>query len=270
MHTRIVVPLDGSDRALAAVGPARRLARLHDAQLWLVTVATPDTTAESEAILTAGRNAAGNPAPDVTVLHGTDAASELVRFGHDHPDALLCLTTRARLTLGRVLFGSVARELVRRSEKAVVLVGPSCDVADLSAVGRLLVCLDGTSEGETILPWATRWTVATRVPIVLVHVVYPLVEPAARVPPSEEQLDELGYVRQLALRLEREGHQVADVTVQHPFTPDAIVDLAADVPGALVAVSTAKASLLTEMIEGSTAAQVVRGSSVPVIVARYT
>lgn len=42
MYTRILVPLDGSDRALAALGPARRPARLHGAQLWLMTVATPD------------------------------------------------------------------------------------------------------------------------------------------------------------------------------------------------------------------------------------
>lgn len=57
MYRRILVPLDGSEHALAAVGPARRLARLHGAQLWLVTVATPTMAAdEAEAIVAVGRH----------------------------------------------------------------------------------------------------------------------------------------------------------------------------------------------------------------------
>jgi nucleotide-binding universal stress UspA family protein len=101
------------------------------------------------------------------------------------------------------------------------------------------------------------------VPLVLVRVAYPLVVPAARIPPTEEQLDDLGYVRRLAVRLEQEGHRVMDVTVQHASASDALNDLAAGVPGALLAVSTAAA----DPLEGSTAAQLVRSSSVPVLVA---
>jgi nucleotide-binding universal stress UspA family protein len=56
MYARIVVPVDGSDGALAAPGPARRPARLHQAELSLVIVATPDTTAEEiETIVAAGQ-----------------------------------------------------------------------------------------------------------------------------------------------------------------------------------------------------------------------
>jgi hypothetical protein len=100
-----------------------------------------------------------------------------------------------------------------------------------------------------------------------VRVVYPLVEPAARVPPTEQQLDELGYVRRLALRLEREGHRVADVTVQHSSAPDAVVDLSADVPGALVAISKPHPEAMVGPIEGGAVMHVLRGSTVPVIVA---
>lgn len=75
-------------------------------------------------------------------------------------------------------------------------------------------------------------------------------------------LDELAYVRRLALRLEREGHRVADVTVQHPSTRDAVVELAADVPGALVAISKPDAEPLIGTMEAGTAVQVLRGSTV--------
>jgi hypothetical protein len=74
-------------------------------------------------------------------------------------------------------------------------------------------------------------------------------------------------VRRLALRLEREGYRVADVTVQHPSAPEAVVDLAADVPGALVAISKPDAEPLIGTMERGTAVQVLRGSTVPVVVA---
>ena len=219
-YTRVLVPLDGSDRALAALGPARRLARPHRAELGLVTVAAPDAAAdEADVVVDAGRRAAGDPEAPGMILRATDIASELARLDRDRPEFLLCMTTRARRPLGRAVLGSIAREVVRRSDQAISLVGPRCDVANTRDIRRLLVCLDGTVQGEAILPWAKRWSSTTGVELVLVRVVYPLVDPAARIAPTESQLDELGYVRRIGLDLERDGYRVADVTVQHPFAP---------------------------------------------------
>lgn len=271
MYSRVLVPLDGSDRALAALGPARRLARLHHAQLGVVTVAAPETTdAEIEAVVAAGLRVAGDPAAPAIVLRGLDAASELARLDREYQDTLLCLTTRARRPLGRAVLGSVARDVVRASDQALVLVGPRCAPTDAGGFHRLLVCLDGTPEGEIILSWATRWSVASGLPLALMRVVYPLVDPASRIAPTEEQLDQLGYVYRVARRLERDGYQVAGATVQHPSTSAAIIDFAAANPDALIAVSTADPDPLAEALEGSIAAQVVRSSSAPVIVARHT
>ena len=268
IYTRILVPLDGSERALAACGPARRLARLHGATLGLVTVAGPDMTAgEIDAIVEAGRLAAGDSTTQAVVLRGADPASTLARYDREHPDTLLCLTTRARRPLGRALLGSVASEVVRGSDQVVVLVGPRCEGADHGDITRLIVCLDGTPEGEVILSWATRWSAAVGVPLLLVWVVYPLVTPTARIPPTDAQIDELGYLRRIALQLRGDGHEVADMTVQHSSSADVLMDLAADIPDALLAVSTAGG--LADGVDGSTAAEVVRGSSVPVLVARH-
>jgi nucleotide-binding universal stress UspA family protein len=269
IYARILVPLDGSERALAACGPARRLARLHGATLGLVTVAGPDATSgEINAIIEAGRLAMGDVATEAVVVRGSDPASTLARYDREHPETLLCLTTRARRPLGRALLGSVASEVVRESDQVVVLVGPRCESAHHGEITRLIVCLDGTSEGEVILSWATRWSAAASVPILLVRVVYPLVAPVARIPPTEAQIDELGYLRRIALQLQGDGYQVADMTVQHASSADVLMDLAADIPDALLAVSTATAGL-ADVVDGSVAAEVVRGSSVPVMVARH-
>jgi len=269
MYRTIVVPIDGSARALSAIPTARRLARLHQARLRLVTVVAPGVPpGQTDAILAAGRHAAGDATIDADVLEGVDVAATLARLDRNEPDSLLCLTTTARRPLGRALFGSVAREVVRQSGEAIVLVGPACDVAPVDEVQRLLVCLDGSPEGEMILPWATWWSETTALPLVLLRVVYPLVEVEARVPPTDTELDALGYVQAIALRLQQAGHHVTGVTVQHPSPSEAIVELASDSGGTLVAVSTAQGAPEGDPLERGTAARVVRHSAVPVLVAR--
>jgi len=267
MFTRILVPIDGSPRALDAIPVARRLASLHRARLWLVTVATPGIDeAAAEAILQEGRRVAGNAETIVSVVHGADPAAEIARLDREHTDALVCVTTRARGPIRRTLFGSVAREVVRRSSRGQILIGPRCDVGNDTPIDRIIVCLDGSDEGETALAHAVRWSEASRVPLMLVRVVYPLVEPAARIPPSEAQVSELGYVNRLSMRLRQEGHQVSDVTVQHADPPDALVDVASRWPDALLVVASSMPGLAAEVVPGSTARRVVRASSVPVLV----
>jgi nucleotide-binding universal stress UspA family protein len=267
MFERVLVPLDGSPRALDAIPVARRLGRMHRARLWLVTVATPDVNeAAADAIVRAGQRAAGDAATEVSVVRGADPAAELARLERKHPDALVCLTTLARGPIGRSLFGSVAREIVGRSDRGQVMVGPACDVMTDSPIDPIIVCLDGTPEGEAALAHGVRWSEATGTPLLLVRVVYPLVDPVARIPPSDEQVRELGYVRRLSRRLESEGHRVSDFTVQHVYPPDALVDLADRWPTALLVVASSSARPAAEFVLGSTANRVVRASSVPVLV----
>jgi nucleotide-binding universal stress UspA family protein len=263
----IAVPLDGSEHALEAVGPAQRLAALHDAALWLVAVAPPGRTAEAEAALTAGQAEVGGTDTRGTVLVGSDPARALADFDDEHPEALLCLTTRGRRPLGRALFGSVGAAVVRHSTQAVALVGPACGRAGDAPVDRLLVCLDGTPEAEVILPSAAAWSDATGVGMVLVHVVYPLVAPEARVAPTDEQMAELAYLRAVAVGLRADGHDVVDVVVQHPHPPEPILGLADDLTGAVVCIATASRGPLVEAVVGSVTAEVLRSSPVPVVVA---
>jgi nucleotide-binding universal stress UspA family protein len=144
IDTRILVPLDGSERALAACGPARRLARLHGATLGLVTVAGPDATSgEIHAIIEAGRLAMGDVATEAVVVRGSESGFDArpVRPGTprdaavpDDPGAsparpraarqprlgLLAVST-ATAGLADVVDGSVAAEVVRGSSVPVMV-----------------------------------------------------------------------------------------------------------------------------------------------------
>ncbi|MDP1570768.1 MAG: universal stress protein [Vicinamibacterales bacterium] len=266
MFDRVLVPIDGAPRSRDAIAVGRRLARLHGARLWLVTVATPDVDdAAAELVVQDGLRAAADPGAVTTIVRGADAAEEIVRIDRAHPGALVCMATRARGAIGRTLFGSVAHGIIGRSNLGQVLVGPACDLAD-RPIDRIIVCLDGSPEGEDALAHGVRWSESTGTPLILVRVVYPLVDPVARIPPTDAQMSELGYARRLSAQLEAGGHPVSDVTVQHVFPPEALVDIAERWPTGLLVVASSNAGPAAEFVLGSTANRVVRASSVPVLV----
>jgi nucleotide-binding universal stress UspA family protein len=88
------------------------------------------------------------------------------------------------------------------------------------------------------------------------------------VPPTDEHLDTLGYVRRIARSLEEQGHDVMDVTLQHASPPDALAGFAADVPGSLLALAIPDPDLRAGALERATAADIIRRSPVPVVVVR--
>lgn len=263
----VAVAVDGSARSLDALGPARRLARLHGAGLSLVTVARPGDRSGAEAILASTADQAGDAVHHATVLEGEDPAEALGRFDDEHPETLLCLTTRGRHPLARTVLGSVAAGVVAHSSQVVALVGPRCDLGDDEPVDRMVVSLDGSVEGEAILPWAEAWSRAVSVPMTLVHVVYPLVPPEAGVAPAQDQLDELGYLRGIRRRLQADGCDVTGLVVQHPDPPDAIVDVVQGFPRVVVAGASTDRHPFTEVFARSTTATVLRASTAPVLVA---
>jgi nucleotide-binding universal stress UspA family protein len=201
------------------------------------------------------------------VLHGDDPAIELARFDREHPGTLLCMTTTGRTALGRLLFGSVSRIVVSRSDQAQVVVGPRCRTRSGHTPGQLLVCLDGSRDAESILRWAERWHSGTDLELVLVHIMYPVPPPEARVPPSPEQTARLRYVRRVADRLAADGHRVAESVVQHTDVREAVFQVTAEHPAGMIAVATGHPSPLGEMVVGSTAAELIRWSPTPVLVA---
>lgn len=264
LYHRVAVPLDGSERALAAIGPAQRLARLHDAELELVTVV--DDGSDPAARLAAGRSVAGRHA-STTTLHHDDPAAGLARFDRDNPETLMCLTTRGRHPLAAAVLGSVAQALVTRTSQAVVLVGPACDRSAEPPIEQLVVCLDGTPEGEAILPWATSWGRATNVSLALLHVIYPLVDPEARVPPTMEQRDQIQYLAAQARRLREASLDVGDHLVQDTHPASAIIDRLDHLPRSLVAIATTDRHPVARALVGSTTAEVLRSATAPILVA---
>jgi nucleotide-binding universal stress UspA family protein len=261
----ILVPIDGSSRALAGVRQARRLARLFSARLWIVTVVDPiGRDVDPQAVLDAGKAEAGDIPCETEIIEGIEPEKIIARLNDEHPEALCCMATRGRHPAGRMLLGSVAREVVDRAREPVVLVGPKCRDDPDVAIDRIVIALDGTPDSETALDWAPRWASSTGASMDLIRIVYPLPDPAAKVPPSDAQMDDLRYVHQAAKRLDDDKTGVRSLTVQATDPVEAIRDHLDYFAHSLVAMATRPASPVTQALLGSTAARLVRVSPSPV------
>lgn len=267
MYDRIAVPLDGSVIAGGAIGPARRLARAHDADLVLVAVSTPATggTARAEEVLEQGRQHAG-PDVETLVIDHTDAAVALGDFDAADPRTLLCMTTRGRGAAHGALLGRTALSVVEHSPHAVVLIGPRCDRDRESPIDPIIACLDGTGEAEHVVPWVTAWSEHTGASILLFRVVYPVGAPGVGDPPSRARLDDLAYLDTIRQQLHTAHPDIRQVTVSHERPASAISEAAHGFDDAMFAVATSHPSTVSELLLGSTAADVIRAARVPVLI----
>jgi nucleotide-binding universal stress UspA family protein len=133
---KILVPLDGSILAEAALPPARKMARSSGARLLLVRAAYTHTlpgTDPTEAEITAVREAeryldgikaelalAGITDVDTTVWYGP-AAVAIIEAAQFHKAGLIVMTTHGWTGLERLILGSVAESVLRGTPTPILL-----------------------------------------------------------------------------------------------------------------------------------------------------
>lgn len=126
MYTTIVVPLDYSRVGERAIAPASALANRLGARLELVMVSSPglDVT-EDRRYLEKVAAAAGADVAASRVLTSNTVADAVLEVVAADPDAVLCMATHGRGAIAHAVLGSVSEQIVRRSDRPVVLVGPA-------------------------------------------------------------------------------------------------------------------------------------------------
>ncbi|HUY98977.1 MAG TPA: universal stress protein [Thermomicrobiaceae bacterium] len=160
----IVVPLDGSTLSEEALSLARQLASTLGGTLELVHVVEPvplldllvsDRYGEAECYLARVAEGVAGAVPVRIRVLGGDPVTELLRYAHQTPDAVIVMSTHGRGGLPRLLLGSVADKVVRGASVPVVVVQRATEVAT-GRPRRLLVPLDGSVLSEATLPLAAR------------------------------------------------------------------------------------------------------------------
>lgn len=262
MYARITVPTDGSSAALRALPPARGLASAFDCSVELVRVAPPgsaDTTTP-------------HPELDVParVLEGEDVATALVADATgQEPPALLCASTHGRGGFGELVFGGVARTLLRRPAQSMVVVGPSVRPDPPGPLHRAVLCLDGSPPAESIVRLVREWAGRRHLEIRVLHVAPPLPGPReGDFSVSEETRAAADRVDVVVAALHEAGVRAQGTTVEGADVPGAIVDHAWWVRADLIAMATHGHSALRRALVGSVTDGVVRTSHVPVLLRR--
>lgn len=295
MKLRIVmVPLDGSTFAEAALPLATILARRAGATLRLVLVHGTATGAGDEAAAaqvalqdhereylrsTASRlDPGGALVAAVDLLEGAPGPSLAAAVGSLRAD-LVVMATHGRGAVGRAWLGSVADYLLRHLHTPILLVRPGeLDRVDAGTrLERILVPLDTSSTSEEILetvlviadPGAT---------ITLAHVVEPVLgtaEPSLPFPmPMDPKL--LADLRGLAqARLDRvaealraRGVTVTTLVLTGVGPAHLLCEEAERGRYDLVAMTTHGQGGLRRLLLGSVTDKVVRGATAPVLVSR--
>lgn len=289
MLKTILLPLDGSPLAERARSYAAVLARRSGASITLVQAVqayTPlgmdpseaqvEVTQCAEEYLNAAaeRLGADGLKTDTHVYYDEPIPAILDAAGRQHAD-LIVMSTHGRGGIARMLYGSVADQVLRRSTIPVLVVPSIVEHAwPTDGTLSLLVPLDGSELAEEALPTVALLSDAFSVRLTLLRVVQPTIStlygPGQAYVPFDEELEVAAAKRYLELeagRLSARGHDVKTlVAVGEPTR--VIGDVTRDLRIDLVAMATHGKSGLSRLILGSVATATLRHTTAPLLLVR--
>lgn len=213
---------------------------------------------------------------DTTVLDGT-IADRLESYADEvHADMIL-IATHGREGTRRFFGGSVTDTLIRHTTLPVLVVHPSErePVAELvPSLRHMLVPLDGSETGDTILSTVKDLAHATGTRVTLLRVVsYKTVAGSGLFPLMSRDTSEASdraraYLHRIAEELESEGVEV-DVRVEkHKSPAGAIAQVANELGVDLVALATHGYGGIKRVLLGSVADEVLRTTPLPILIRR--
>lgn len=278
-YGHVLVPLDGSEFALAAMPTARVVAERFNAELQTISVAGGDVDANRlRALGSAALNVEFGDS-SVSVVTGGAPAEAIARRAEELGSCLVCLSTHGRGRLSGAFVGSVATSLLQSSPDAVVALGPSADRPGWSpsprwepplSVSRIVACVDGSDTSEEVLPAASAWARALGMSLTIVTVVEdapPPIRPERNVSRYGSNGDPERYVDELVQRWQGTALDVNGRVIRDPLGPASGLRTHLDEePAGLVAVTTHARSGMQRVILGAATSSIVHASVAPCLV----
>lgn len=260
MYNSILVPLDRSSAAEAALPVADKLASRIGAKIELIlSSALGLDIEEHEKYLEGVAVRLNSPVVGTEVISADNVVDSILDALHKRTDALLCMSTHGRGGLGQALMGSTAEAVVRGAQAPVLLVGP--DISDQEAdLSSIQVCLDGSTAAEELVDIAASWSQELKARLWLVEVQDP------KSNTSGQDVVDSGYLTQLGESLRHRGID-AEWDVLHDKNPHkALVDFNQHQPVSLIMIATHGRSGFRRAAMGSVAMHVVRHAKTPVLI----
>lgn len=257
MFASVIVGVAPGAEAARAAAAAATVARAAGCPLVLTHVVPPSGTPDDAWLR---ELAASVCAPTVRTasVHAVDGAAGLLEEQDAHRDSLLCVGSRGRVGLAEVLLGSTTAEVLRRSRRPLLVVGPAAAVP--KQIRTIVVGYDGTEASSAAATTAAVWALLLTASLHVVRVTSPSIAPGVEAQIAAR--DELQ--RELAVGLS--VHPTWEV-VQHVDPAAALLEYARSVDASVLVLGHDDHRLAGRML-GTTAAVVVRESPCPVLVAR--
>lgn len=260
MITTIVVPLDGSELSHGALPIANEIAGALDASVLLLASGWGSTVEELETYLTE-RSASLSVPSSISVVPDTFPATAIAAAVNDTSDAIV-MATHGRTGFGKALLGSVAEDVLKRSDHPVLLVGPKAAGPHAFTGATMAVTTDGSPISAMILPRAARWAKALAMDVVVISAVAGGGTPLGGADP--ETLS--NAVASAVSFFEREGVTARSESVVGADAADAVADWANANNIAMVAMATHGRGGLARTALGSTTMRTVHNCACPVLV----
>jgi nucleotide-binding universal stress UspA family protein len=290
MLDRILVPLDRSDTARAAVNYA---AAIPSRSVTLLSV-LPDTTATGASVWAvdqaewrqkteivvkqflqeiAGTLEAQGRFVDIVVVHG-DPAERILSYSANAD--LIVMTTHGLGAGKRLLFGSVADRIARHAPVPVMLIRGGDLPVEPRPIQRIVTPLDGSDLAERALPLATDLADTLGVPLLLVQALdharivetaHPAGSPVAPYSSSMDVVlgEATTYLEEHAQLLRNRSLQV-DIAVLEGGPVDIILDILQ--AGDLLVMTSHGRGGIKRWFLGSVAEKLVREAPAPILLYR--
>lgn len=251
MARTILVPLDGSPEAESVLPVVSRvlspLGKVH-----LLHLLPSDSAPPGIDYLDRVRRRSLPGSPGLDLVRSEAPADGILRAALEKNIDLIAMTTHARRGLPRMLLGSVAAEVVRKSQLPVLLARPDM-VPCARRLRRVLVPIETDGIPPDLLETLKFLCPDAGQEVVLLRVIPPEKQPA--VPWA---------LQQLADQLEEEGFTVWPITATGEAA-DQILAHGKKLEADLIAMTTHARAGLERLLEGSVAEQILRRSPVAVL-----
>jgi nucleotide-binding universal stress UspA family protein len=263
MTSKILVALDGSTTSESILSYLNALLHYQDADVTLAIAGLPGKDAAGLQDYLSGvadRLRRKGAVVDTEVLTGRPAEA-ITSYAAGGRFDLLALCSRGKSGLKRLLFGSVAEEILHASTVPVLVVPPET-VRDVpSAIQKIVLPLDGSHRSASILKPATVLAKAFGAKLCFVTVVSPVAKDELPVETVAHNL----FREQRALQ--EQGLDV-EVAVLYGDPTERILDFAEQNDADLIALSTHGRSGLDTLRFGSVAQSLLRKGQRPLLVVR--
>jgi nucleotide-binding universal stress UspA family protein len=204
--------------------------------------------------------------PGLDLVRFGDPAEGILAESLEKNIHLIAMSTRGRKGAGRILLGSVAAEIVRKSQLPVFLARPD-QTRSTRPIQRILVSLEGSENIKDLLESVKVLAGDAKAEIILFHAMPPTKDPGIQWAPSLRLFPDASpehRLQDLADILKTEGYVVRPVVTAGPPAKE-ILAQADTMDVDLIALSTQAKTGLERLFQGSVAEEVLRHARVPVL-----